>query len=158
MSSPIDEGADHGRLNTLEYVLRGRDLRARLRWLSHTTPWWIISIAFHLAVALVLLRVVGLVRVDDEPEDTIVITEPHEDPPRLDPEKIAPIFQPYWAVFVLRSGKKYTGYVTAEDRERGTITLTVPRNGSATRPRSFFKDIRRILPPPGARPDPLDRI
>jgi len=94
MSNQIDEGADYGSLNTLEYVLRGRDLKGTLRWLSRATPWWIVSVAFHLAAALVLVRVISMAGIAERADDIIIVSCPYDQPQPIDLKEIMPIFQP----------------------------------------------------------------
>jgi hypothetical protein len=67
-------------------------------------------------------------------------------------------FQSYWARLVTKDDKVYTAYVTGEDKKKDTITFTVPKKGTKTTPKSFFKSITPIPTPSGASYNPHPRI
>ena len=45
---------------TLEYVLRGRSTQSRISSSIRATPWWMVSIALHLAAATSVWAAVAL--------------------------------------------------------------------------------------------------
>jgi len=70
-------------------------------------------------------------------------------------------FHSYWAKLVTHKGKVYIAHVIGEDKKKKTITFTVPKKGTKTAPRSYFKSITRLPPnkrPSGVRHNPHPRI
>ena len=78
---------------TLEYVLRGRSTQSRISSSIRATPWWMVSIALHLAAALILGKVI--LSDGPKPVDDIVITTTikEDDVKPLDLQKIQQIFK-----------------------------------------------------------------
>lgn len=70
-------------------------------------------------------------------------------------------FQAYWAKLITHQGKVYIAHVTGEDEQKKTITFTVPKKGTKTTPRNFFKTVTPLPPaqqPRGVNYNPHPRI
>ena len=72
---------EHESLKTSTYILRGTDFRAGVRDSLRATPWWVVSVALHIAAALILAKVVSLPGPTTEEGDvTLNVNYPHDDP------------------------------------------------------------------------------
>ncbi|MBI2193173.1 MAG: VWA domain-containing protein [Planctomycetes bacterium] len=88
-----DEGLEAAEVTSLNFVLRASQWRAKIAEYVRATPWWVISIALHVAAILILGKIVMMSRPPPE-DDLIVTTEIRtEDIKPVDLKKIERVFQ-----------------------------------------------------------------
>ncbi|MDA0841308.1 MAG: VWA domain-containing protein [Planctomycetota bacterium] len=91
-----EQGTDgfetHGN-TTLEFVLRGNDLKTALINNLKTTPWWVISVALHVVAVMILAQAIDM-STPKRPDDLILMAEiKNDDFKPLDLKKIEQVFE-----------------------------------------------------------------
>lgn len=79
--------------NTLEFVLRDQSMKSRAVGYMRATPWWVISVALHLAAILIFGKII-MSGPKMDLDDIIITTEIKDtEPEPLDLEKIEKVFK-----------------------------------------------------------------